>query len=79
MVSVPRQSATNLNYQERPKYHISSSLGEGTIRMSGSGGGGGGGEVEIESRLSYFEVVCISKLENAAISVVLHVTWRLTN
>ena len=44
--------------------------------MSGSGEGGG---VERESRLSYFDVVCISKLENAAISVVLHVTWRLTN
>ena len=46
--------------------------------MSGSGGAGGGG-VERESRLSYFDVVCISKLENAPISVVLLVTWRLTN
>ena len=44
--------------------------------MSGSGGGGG---VERESRLSYLGVVCISELENASISVVLHVAWRLTN
>ena len=78
MLSVARQSPTSLNYQERPKYHISSSLGEGTNRLSGSGGKGGGG-VERESRLSYFDVVCISKLENAPISVVLLVTWRLTN
>ena len=77
MVSVPRQSPTSLNYQERPKYHISSSLGEGTNRMNGSGGGGSG--VERESRLSYFDIACISKLENAAISVLLHVTLRLTN
>ena len=47
--------------------------------MSGSGGGGGGAGVERESRLSYFDIVCISKLENAAISVLLHVTLRLTN
>ena len=45
--------------------------------MSGSRGGGSG--VERESRLSYFDIVCISKLENAAISVLLHVTLRLTN
>ena len=44
--------------------------------MSGCGGGEG---VERESRLSYFDVVCISKLENAPISVVLLVTWRLTD
>ena len=47
--------------------------------MEARGGGGGGGGVERESRLSYFGVVCISELENAPISVVLLVTWPLTN